>query len=191
MHHYKLAIFASGSGSNAEQIIKYFSGHPQVQVIAVFTNKPKAGVIARAEKLGVPVVVFDRSQLYDQGAVLQELQHRGIDAVILAGFLWLVPGNIIEQYPHKMLNIHPALLPKYGGAGMYGMHVHRAVLAAGEKESGITIHEVNEEFDKGKIVFQATCAIEAQETPDSLVQKVHDLEHLHYPRVIEEWLLQP
>lgn len=186
MHH--LAIFASGSGSNAEQIIKYFKDHPRIKVGLVLTNNPKAGVLARAEKLQVPTVIFNRSQFYHQSTVLDQLIEHHINAVILAGFLWLVPGPLISHFQGRMLNIHPALLPKYGGKGMYGMHVHQAVLAAGEAESGITIHEVNEEYDRGKIIFQATCAIEPQETPGTLVQKIHALEHQHFPAVIESWL---
>lgn len=188
MKKYNLAIFASGSGSNAEKIITYFQEHARVQVKAIFTNKAQAGVVSRAQKLQIPLLIFDRQQFYESGMVLDQLLEMEIEAVILAGFLWLVPPAIIRAYPGKILNIHPALLPKFGGPGMYGMHVHQAVLAAGEKKSGITIHEVNEEYDQGRIVFQATCEIAPGETPQSLVNKIHKLEHQHYPRVIEKWL---
>ncbi len=184
----KLAIFASGSGSNAEQIIKHFQGHPRIQVSSICTNNAKAGVISRAHKYGVPVKVLTRAQFYENNHVGRVLQNMGIDAIVLAGFLWLVPSPLIDQFPGRIINIHPALLPKYGGAGMYGMHVHRAVIEAQETESGITIHEVNEKYDEGRVVFQATCSVAPEDTPESLVKKIHALEHQHFAKVIENWL---
>lgn len=188
MNNLKLAIFASGNGSNAEQIIRHFKGHPSIEVVAVFTNKPQAGVIQRARNLKIPVVVFNKRQFYEGHEVKDKLAALKVHAIILAGFLWLIPKELLHQYPDKILNIHPALLPKYGGAGMYGMHVHRAVLEAAEDQSGITIHLVNEKYDQGRIIFQAHCQVEPTETPDTLAQKVHALEHRYFPSVIEQWL---
>ncbi len=183
-----LAIFASGSGTNAENILVYFSDHPLIEVPLILTNNPQAGVISRVRKYEVPVLTFNREQLYQSNWVVQQLHEYKIDALVLAGFLWLVPKNILKEFP-GMLNLHPALLPKYGGKGMYGDHVHQAVIAAGEVESGITIHEVNTEYDKGRILFQTSCPVFKDDTPASLAKRIHSLEYKHFPKVIENWLI--
>lgn len=182
----KIAIFASGSGSNAENIIQYFISRPEISVDSVFCNVPNAYVLKRAEKYNIPTFLFDRKDLKDPEKVFQTLQERQIDFIVLAGFLWLMPAFIVSAFPDKIINIHPALLPHYGGKGMYGMKVHEAVIAAGEKESGITIHYINNRYDEGNPIFQARCRIETKDTPESLAQKVHALEYEHFPRVIEE-----
>ena len=181
-----IAIFASGSGTNAENIIRFFRMDPGIKVQLVCSNKPGAKVLERAENLGVRTCTFNRQEFYDTEYVLEKLQSEGIDFIVLAGFLWLVPENLINAYPDAIVNIHPALLPKYGGKGMYGTRVHAAVIANGERESGISIHYVNERYDDGNIIFQATCPVEGTDTPDSLAEKVHALEYEHYPRVIGE-----
>lgn len=183
-----IVLFASGSGTNAENIIKHFAENKLAKVSAVFCNRPDAFVIERAKKLNVPVVVFGRKEFYESDAVLQKLKSLQTDLIVLAGFLWLVPDKLIRDYEGRIINIHPALLPKYGGKGMYGAKVHEAVLAAGEKESGITIHFVNEHFDAGKIIFQAKCTIEQKDTAETVATKVHQLEHLHFPKVIGQLL---
>ena len=182
-----LAIFASGSGTNAENIGKYFSSHSEIAVEAILSNKSDAGVHHRAEKLGIASSTFSR-ETFKQDSFLEKLE--GIDYIILAGFLWLIPAYLIEAFPNKIINIHPSLLPKFGGKGMYGSRVHEAVIETGEKESGITIHLVNEHYDEGKVLFQAKCEIEAGETPDSLAQKIHVLEYEHFPKVIENYVLE-
>jgi len=182
-----LAIFASGSGTNAENIAKYFEGHDRIHVKEIFSNRKDAYVHTRAEKLGIPSFTFTKEQFQDS-SFIKRLED--IDYIILAGFLWLVPGYLIKAFPNKIINIHPALLPKYGGKGMYGGRVHQAVIQAGEEESGITIHLVNEEYDKGEILFQAKCEVAKSDTPDSLAEKIHALEYEHFPRVIEEYMLR-
>lgn len=184
----KIAIFASGSGSNAENIIQYFLSKPEISVDSVFCNVAEAYVLKRAEKYNIPTFLFNREDLKTQEKVLQILQERQIDFIVLAGFLWLMPSFIVSAFPNRIINIHPALLPHHGGKGMYGMKVHEAVIAAGEKESGITIHYINNQYDKGDPIFQARCPVEAGETPESLAKKVHALEYAHFPRVIEEIL---
>lgn len=184
----KIAIFASGSGSNAENIIQYFLSKPEISVDSVFCNVAEAYVLKRAEKYNIPTFLFNREDLKNQEKVLQILQERQIDLIVLAGFLWLMPSFIVSAFPNRIINIHPALLPHHGGKGMYGMKVHEAVIAAGEKESGITIHYINNQYDKGDPIFQARCPVEAGETPESLAKKVHALEYAHFPRVIEEIL---
>ena len=181
-----LAIFASGSGSNAENIIRYFAEKPGFRVKKVYCNVPDAYVLERAKKYNVPTQVFNRAEFRNPDIILRQLQEEGTDFIILAGFLWLVPPCITNAYPNRIVNIHPALLPAYGGKGMYGHHVHEAVLAAGEKESGITIHYVNEHYDSGDIIFQATCPVLPDDTPDTLAARVHELEYAHFTRVIEE-----
>ncbi|UXP33634.1 phosphoribosylglycinamide formyltransferase [Reichenbachiella agarivorans] len=190
MSKIKIAIFASGSGTNAEQITKYFAGHAQIEVSLILSNKPTAYVLERAKQLGVPSQVFDRSTFYNSEEVLDLLKKEGIDFVILAGFLWLIPGYLIEAYREKMINIHPALLPKFGGKGMYGDHVHRAVVAQGESESGITIHLVDEVYDNGRVLCQAKVVLEAHETPDSLAKKIHVLEYEYFPKTIESFITE-
>lgn len=184
----KLALFASGSGTNVENIAGYFREHPSVSVEMILCNNPEAGVIERAKRLGIPLRLFNREQ-FRSGEVAAWLTEAGIDWVVLAGFLWLVPKNLVEAFPDRILNIHPALLPKYGGKGMYGHYVHEAVVAAGETESGITIHFVNEHYDEGAILFQATVPVEPGDTPDEVARKIHALEYAHFPAVIEKAVL--
>lgn len=184
-----IVVFASGSGTNAEEIFKYFASHPSIAVKGLLTNNPDAMVLSRADQHGIPSRVFSREEFTDKAYFLRLLDLWDTDAVVLAGFLWLMPVYLIERYRDAIFNIHPALLPKFGGKGMYGRRVHQAVLNSGEKESGITIHLVNQEYDRGRIIFQKSCAIEEGETPESLASKIHILEHKFYPAVIEQWLL--
>ncbi len=181
-----IAIFASGSGTNAENIIKYFSNKNSAQVSLVLSNKRQATVLKRAEALNIRTLFFDHKEFYVTGKVLRYLTLYKIDLVVLAGFLWLVPENIVEHYSGRIINIHPALLPAYGGKGMYGDAVHKAVIDNKEKESGITIHYVNRRYDEGDIIFQKKCKINTSDSPDTLAQKIHALEYLHYPQVIED-----
>ncbi|WP_159521091.1 phosphoribosylglycinamide formyltransferase [Sunxiuqinia indica] len=184
----KIAIFASGSGSNAQNIIEYFNGNRNVIVDSLWSNNENAYALIRAERLGVETFTFSRDEFYHSIDILDELTDRKIDMIVLAGFLWLVPRYLTEEFP--IINIHPALLPKYGGKGMYGHFVHEAVVKNKEKSSGITIHYVNEKYDEGNIIFQANCDVEKSDTPDDVAQKIHLLEHEHFPRVIEEVLYQ-
>ncbi len=183
-----IAIFASGSGTNAERISQYFKDKSQVSIKLILTNNTKAGVLDRAAKLGIPSLVFSRSDFYESEAVMNRLQAEKIDWIILAGFLWLVPSNLLRAYPNRVVNIHPALLPNYGGKGMYGMRVHEAVVASGDKESGITIHYVNENYDEGQVIFQAKVGIDASDQPQDLAAKIHELEYANFPVVIEKLL---
>jgi len=185
----KMAIFASGSGSNAENIALYFKSNPTAEVSLILANKADAYVLERASKLGIPSAVFDRKQFYETESVLEMLREKHIDLLVLAGFLWLVPDYLLKAYPGRIVNIHPALLPKYGGKGMYGEKVHQAVKASGDIVSGITIHFVDEHYDEGRILFQATCEVTPDDTPDSIAQKVHRLEYEHYPKEIEKLVL--
>ena len=185
-----LVIFASGSGSNAENIIRYFATKPDFCVKKIYCNVPGAYVLERARQLQVPACVFTREEFRNPDKLLRRLQDEGTDFIVLAGFLWLVPPCITAAYPNRIVNIHPALLPAYGGKGMYGHHVHEAVLAAGEQQSGITIHYVNDRYDSGDIIFQATCPVLPDDTPDTLAARVHELEYRHFPRVIEEVLIK-
>lgn len=182
-----IAIFASGSGTNAQKIIEYFSASKEIFVDSLWSNNENAYALIRAEKLGIETFTFEREEFFRSNEILDKLTERRIDMIVLAGFLWLVPRNLTELF--TVINIHPALLPKYGGKGMYGMNVHKAVLASKDKESGITIHRVNAKYDEGDIIFQATCPILRNDTPETLAARIHELEHLHYPRVIEEMLL--
>jgi phosphoribosylglycinamide formyltransferase-1 len=184
-----IAIFASGSGTNAENIIKYFSNRNTAKVALILSNKQEAYVLKRAAQHSIPSNFFDRKDFYESEKVLGYLQSYDIDFIVLAGFLWLVPLNIIEKYDKRVINIHPALLPKYGGKGMYGDAVHQAVVANNEKESGITIHYVNQVYDNGDIIFQAKCEIEPGETAGSVAWKVHSLEYLYFPEIIEKLIL--
>lgn len=181
-----LAIFASGSGSNAENIIQYFAQKPEFCVKRIYCNVPDAYVLERAKKYNIPTTVFNREELRNPEKILNGLKEEETDFIILAGFLWLMPDCITTAFPNRIVNIHPALLPAYGGKGMYGHHVHQAVIAAGEKESGITIHYVNNHYDEGATIFQAKCPVLPNDTPDTLAARVHELEYLHFPRVIEE-----
>lgn len=183
----RIAIFASGAGSNAAKIIEHLKNHPAIQVALIVCNKPGAGVIQIAATHQIPVLMIEKEKFFRGNAYVDEIKHRsGIDFIVLAGFLWKVPVALIHAYPNRIINIHPALLPKYGGKGMYGMHVHQAVIEAGEKESGITIHYVNEHFDEGEHIFQAKCEITTEDTPETLAQKIHQLEHAHFPRIVEQ-----
>ena len=185
-----LAIFASGNGSNAENIIKFFQNDPSAEVKLVLSNKPEAYVLERAKNLGVPTFIFSRDDFYQSDVVLSTLLEQKIDWVILAGFLWLIPSNLTRAFPHRIINIHPALLPRYGGKGMYGHHVHKSVIEAGEKCSGISIHYVDEKYDEGKIIFQHECPVLESDTPGTLAARIHQLEHLHFPRVIKSEILK-
>lgn len=186
----KIAIFASGSGSNAENIIRYFAQKPEICVKKIYCNVPDAYVLERAKKYQIPTVIFNRQEFRDPEKILRQLQQEETDFIILAGFLWLLPPCITAAYPNRIINIHPALLPLYGGKGMYGHHVHEAVIAAGEKESGITIHYVNDHYDEGDPIFQAKCPVLPGDTADTLAARIHELEYQHFPRVIEETLLK-
>ncbi len=183
-----IAIFASGSGTNAENLIRFFRTSPFGDVRVVLTNRSDAGVIARAQSLEVESLVFTREQFYSSKKVLDLLVERDIDYIVLSGFLLLVPSYLLLPFENKIVNIHPALLPKYGGKGMYGSRVHKAVIEAGESESGITIHYVNPEYDEGDIIFQAQCKIDSDESPDSLAAKIHELEYEFFPNVVENLL---
>ena len=181
-----IAIFASGSGTNAENIIEYFSTKNSAKVTLVLSNKREALVLKRAERHNVKTVFFERDDFYVSGKVLDCLLLHKIDFIVLAGFLWLVPENIIELYHGRIINIHPALLPGYGGKGMYGEAVHKAVVENREAESGITIHYVNKHYDEGDIIFQSRCKVDPADTNLTLAEKIHALEYLHYPAIIEE-----
>jgi len=185
-----IAIFASGSGTNAENIIKYFSNSKSAVVSLVLSNLREAYVLKRAASLNVRSVFFDRKDLYEKEKVARYLAMYKIDFIVLAGFLWLIPENILNIYEKRVINIHPALLPKHGGKGMYGEIVHEAVIAKHEKESGITIHYVNNRYDEGDIIFQARCPVTREDTPDTLALKVHALEYKHFPEVIEKLVLK-
>ena len=183
-----IAIFASGAGSNAQQIINRFANHPLVKVALIVCNKPGAGVLNIASSHNIPYVVINKERFFNTDAYLPELQKHRIDFIVLAGFLWKVPAALIAAYPQKIINIHPALLPNYGGKGMYGHFVHEAVIANKEKQSGITIHYVDEQYDHGQIIMQATCDITGSDTPETLAQKIHQLEHRHFPEVVAQLL---
>jgi phosphoribosylglycinamide formyltransferase-1 len=185
----RIAIFASGSGSNAQKIAEYFKGHPTIEVALVVSNKADAGVLDIAKSFGIETYVIpSKAEFTQTETLLQELYVSQIDFIVLAGFLWLIPEYLIEAYPSRIVNIHPALLPKYGGKGMHGMHVHHAVVAAGEKESGITIHYVDKVYDNGEHLFQATVPVEPGDTPEVVQQKVLVLEHTNFAQVIEKVL---
>lgn len=181
----RIAVFASGNGSNAEHIARYFSKSSMARVEAIYCNNPKAYVIQRAGQLNIPLVLFDREKFYASEVVLRDLQARKIDLIVLAGFLWLIPGSITRNFSQRIVNIHPALLPNYGGKGMFGANVHEAVIDAGETESGITIHLIDEVYDMGTILLQVKCPILPNETPETLAEKIHQLEYAHFPKVIE------
>lgn len=182
-----LIILASGSGTNAENIGAFFKNHPRISVQEILSNKHDAGVHLRAKRLGIPSSTFSRDE-FKESSFLARLE--GADYIILAGFLWLIPEHLVKAFPNKIINIHPALLPKFGGKGMYGHHVHNAVIESGERESGITIHLVNERYDEGRTLFQAKCSVNSDETPESLAEKIHGLEYAHFPKVIENYILE-
>ncbi len=184
----RIAIFASGSGSNAQKIMEYFKNHALAEVALVLSNNPDAYVLQRADNFEIPTHIFNRSTFYQSDDVVKILQKLNIELVVLAGFLWLVPQNLLEAFSGRIINIHPALLPNYGGKGMYGDHIHRAVLAAREKESGISIHFVNEHFDEGEMIQQFRFKIDANDQLENIRFKIQQLEHQHYPKVIEQVL---
>ncbi len=185
-----LAIFASGRGSNAKNIIRYFRQSKDISIRLIVSSHAEAGVLDIAREEGIPFLVLDKKEYYGSGeSLMKALSKHQIDGIVLAGFLWLVPTYLIERFPHALINIHPALLPKYGGKGMYGMHVHEAVWKNKENHTGITIHEVNERYDEGKILFQATCVLSPLDMPEDIARKVHELEYEHYPRVIGEYFI--
>jgi len=185
----RIVILASGSGTNAENIIKYFNLNDLITVVQVLSNKKDAKVHERSKKLKINSLSFNRDDFYTSDVVLNMLK-KNADYVILAGFLWKIPSNIIEAFPNKIINIHPALLPKYGGKGMYGMHVHDAVVANKEKESGITIHYLNENYDEGAIIFQAKIPVKTSDSAEDVAKKIHKLEYEHFPKIIEKVILQ-
>ncbi len=186
-----IAIFASGAGSNAARIIEHFKDHNTARIALVVCNKQGAGVLTIAKNAAVPVLMIEKSRFFDGDAYLPELKNARIDFIVLAGFLWKVPEAIVRSFPGKIVNIHPALLPKFGGKGMYGARVHEAVIAAGEKESGISIHFVNEVYDEGKTILQVACPVEPDDTPETLAARIHQLEHKHFPLVIEKLVTAP
>ncbi len=186
----RIAIFASGTGSNARKIVEYFQQNQQAQVALIVSNKKDAKVLDLAAEYDISTHLLQRSNFYETEQLLDILKKEQIDLLVLAGFLWLIPPYLVRAYPQAIINIHPALLPKYGGKGMYGRYVHEAVKAAGERESGITIHYVNEQYDEGDIIFQASCPIEAADTPEQIFQKVQELEHRHFPEVLAQLLDQ-
>jgi len=185
----RIAIFASGSGSNAENIINYFGGNDKINVGCIISNKKDAFVFERAKRLNIPAVFFSKEDFYSSGKVIEFLIDAKINFIVLAGFLLKVPENLINLFPQNIINIHPALLPKFGGKGMYGDHVHQAVIESGEKESGITIHYVNENYDEGTIIFQAKCVVAPDDSYEDVAEKVHELEYRFYPQVIENVLM--
>lgn len=185
-HTIKLAILGSGNGTNAQQITEYFADKEDVEIVCIIYNMKDAYIAQRARNLGVEAHYFGRKAFYESSEVLDYLRAKEVDWVILAGFLWLVPQPMLDAYPNRIINIHPALLPAYGGKGMYGHHVHEAVVAAHEKESGITIHLVDNHYDRGTTLFQARCSVDPDETPDTLAAKIHLLEKEHFPRVIDQ-----
>jgi phosphoribosylglycinamide formyltransferase-1 len=182
----RIAIFASGSGSNAENIITYFQNNKKAEVVCVLSNNPNARVLERATNLGVENGVFNKGQLNDPKWAIENLEN--LDLIVLAGFLWKFPDHILENYQNKVVNVHPALLPKFGGKGMYGMRVHKTVVENNELESGITIHYVNEHYDEGAVIFQAKCTISPTDTPNDVAAKIHQLEMKHFPEVIQQIL---
>jgi len=184
----RIGIFASGEGTNAQRFMEYFKGHKSVAISLIVTNNAKARVIERAKAMNVPSIVIDRDAFYNSNSVVEELKKK-IDFIVLAGFMWMVPENLIKAFHNKMVNVHPALLPAYGGKGMYGMHVHEAVIKNREKKSGITIHYVNEHYDEGEIIFQKECTIAATDTAETLAKKVHQLEYEYYPPTVEKLLV--
>lgn len=181
----KIAVFASGAGSNAAKIIEHFRHHDRARVSLIVCNNPAAGVLQIADKENIPALLLEKEKFFRDDAYAGELKARGIDLIVLAGFLWKIPATLVKSFPHRIINIHPALLPQYGGKGMYGQNVHRAVIANKEKESGISIHYVDEIYDNGEIIFQATCPVEEKDTPELLAHRIQVLEHIHYPAVIE------
>lgn len=184
----KIVIFASGSGTNAENIIRFFAESEDTRVVLVLSNKRNAGVLDRADQQDIDALYFNRKALYRSDLIVNMLRDIDPDLIVLAGFLWKFPENILRAFPGKVINIHPALLPKYGGKGMYGMHVHRAIIENRETESGITIHYVNENYDEGAVIFQASVPILPEDSPENVAEKIHTLEYEHFPQVIKKLL---
>jgi len=184
-----IAIFASGSGTNAQNIADYFYASDKVRISLIISNKADAFVLVRAKKLSIPSMVFNRKDFYETDSILDVMHKNEIDIIVLAGFLWLIPDNLLKAFPRRIINIHPALLPKYGGKGMYGERVHQAVIQSGDTRTGITIHYVNDLYDEGEIIFQDSFEIQPGDSAESIAQKVHALEYKHFPRVIEEVVL--
>jgi len=184
----RIAIFASGSGSNAQKIMEHFKRNPEAEVVLILTNNPQAFVLQRADNFEIPSHIFTRREFYDTDDVIRLLKNLQVDLIVLAGFLWLVPGSLLKAFPNKIINLHPALLPKFGGKGMYGDHVHQAVLDAKEEESGITIHFAGEKFDEGEIIHQSKFKIEPDDNLEVIKFKGQQLEHHYFPRVIESLL---
>ncbi len=183
-----IVIFASGNGSNAQRIAEYFENRDDIAIRRIYANKKDAYVLTRARNMAIDTLVFDRDDFYGSGRVLEQLRLDRPDLIVLAGFLWKIPEDILREYEGRIINIHPALLPGYGGKGMYGARVHEAVIANGDDISGITIHYVNERYDEGRIIFQATCPVRSDDTADSLAARVHELEYAHFPVQIEKLL---
>lgn len=188
MHMKRLAIFASGAGSNAKRLIDYFSGNQTISVALLISNRKEAGALEIARKAGITAINFSKEEFYNSSTVIEKLTSEKIDFIVLAGFLIKVPDNILKAYENKIINIHPALLPDFGGKGMYGLNVHKAVIESGKKESGITIHLVNEHYDEGRILFQAKCSVLENDTPEKLAARVQELEHQHFPEVVEHFI---
>ena len=184
----RIVIFASGSGSNAENIVTYFKEKGNIEVVQILTNNPHAKVLDRCKRLKISAFSFNQTAFYETADVLNHIKQLNVDLIVLAGFLWKVPDDFIAAFQNKIINIHPALLPKYGGKGMYGHHVHEAVVANKEHESGITIHYVNENYDEGNIIFQASCEVKPTDSPEKVASKIHDLEMVHFPQVISSIL---
>lgn len=184
-----LVLFASGQGSNARAIVEYFKPNPKVHVALIVCNNPQAGVIQMAEAEQIPLVMIDKKS-FQESEFVEKLKTENPDLIVLAGFLWKIPEDVLQAFPQKIINLHPALLPKYGGKGMYGMRVHEAVKAAGERESGVTVHWVNEQYDEGAVIVQAHCSIFPDDLPESIAEKIHHLEHYFLPRTIEFLLSQ-
>lgn len=184
----RIAIFASGTGSNATKIIEYFQTNPEVSVDLIVSNKKSAKVLETATSFDIETLVINRSSFYESEEIVSFFKEKEIDLIVLAGFLWLVPAYLVQAFPNRIINIHPALLPKYGGKGMYGINVHRAVKEAGEKETGLTIHFVNEKYDEGGYIFKAVCQVNEDDTPEMIAAKVLKMEHTYFPKVVEQVL---
>lgn len=186
----RLSIFASGSGSNAEKFFEHFRNHPKIEIVSVFTNNKSAGVIERADRFGIQHHVYNRTYWETGEQIIKILKEEEVDFIVLAGFMLLIPEKLVKEFSDRIFNIHPALLPKFGGQGMYGSNVHKAVKAAGETESGLTIHFVNEHYDEGKIIFQEKCQLETTDSAEDIAAKVLKLEHKNYPKVVEQEVLK-
>ncbi len=186
---FRIAVFASGSGTNAEEVFKYFKDHASIEVVMLLSNNSNAYALQRAKNHNIKSYVFSRKEFMEESLIPEHFKEAGVTHIVLAGFLWLIPDYLIISFPDKIINIHPALLPKFGGKGMYGSKVHEAVKASREQETGITIHLVNNRYDEGKILFQGKCALTENDSPEQIASCVQKLEHEHYPKVIEKWIL--